>query len=1310
MRGESEPDNERVLVLLTDKDPRDDDLSVLWREELLEFVAADSKAAHRSAQTALNGIIEKVDAFERAYKQKLIADGELSADADGTAQRRSSAANSQDDSEEQTGSRGLVSLRDRDLKISGLYGHSVPQLIDCDVDIEEERKVLLQWLVHVLYNAEEHKDNIRPQVQVIAYTRLNCNVSQMQAYLNDPQALVSTVLGELESKEPENQSNLSAQARAEIHFRAETKAEYRVYHILRILGNVEKIAPGRHTMESCEALTYEEKELIMTDLNGRVYRELESEMAAKSITQTLVSGVKMADIMVYYQKPDKFGAAVRELLESLHGRTFEPFVPDAPVEADEGDTEDVADEPSTLASKNSQESDQRPKSRPKSRDDVFSDTESSTGSLAASSVDSSVSTAAPSAAKNFNRRWQKAVKQGKSQLPAILEYTVASSGLSAEDLSKKSEKLIARLEDFVTPSQIFDPYDRVYGTLGYLDFEELQQLVETNSKGKRIVWMHLAEEAYLKQKDAQDRTRRCFVRNFVVVPKRLSEDDPGRNVRVMFLPENVVRDFVKGNPLCSGVARVDLIPGGEDVFLPGLPMRENAPLMNWLHGKVLQGTTAQGVPLVSSTWEIVWEDPMPYSTVWKTDKGDSAKKSHSTNEKGETGQGKTATEKWASERLERPPNFVWSDVADKIRAFQEKGDPNAEEGKEKVDIGGRRVAIKRLELIDVLSRPEHTPEVTDEQEKLLKLSQNVAKAGKKVVVYALLPRPENPEAVFDSYSKIAQKRCIDSSIQIHMVQLIRGCNSREDYDPQDLAHEYAQYAETREAEVAKLGKSSKASRHVMGRFEWAARRVDGAYLNLGCGCCGTKLTAWVVRPRDVERDKWLVLTEQGESYIFGARVEAANLWTQYVAEPSRILHGSGEVVHHLRKYRHLENWVKKGEPYVQTGGQIGHGRDGRWGGIESPTGRIPTSMLVMVQEKNNSRSGAPDETPYEKQQWTVERRLYHPRCVEGACVPTADSMSQHLGNLGMQNRHVMEVLRTKRTVKVLRNMNGTAQTMEVNVKDVARVESAVVFWGTRGLHQGYASRGTRVVPTCQLFATASSWQEHTNFGIPDPLHPLPYDGEYDPMRRPPADFGMVGSREVPPPDRDPVFKDSVEWPTPLPGDTLPTRHIKGDGTASEYGRQSTWTDLIVPRRGRPVVKPPKTKEDPECFKDRVRQKSSTLSEVKAYDEYDEEGRMQRTEAYPPGDRHRGWWACSILIPKPNTRLQTLTRDEVIIICWVQQMTGDGWTIAWTISAHNFNTGRDQTIGQGWWAEPFLALEDPDEDDDDEDDSDDDWGW
>ena len=140
---------------------------------------------------------------------------------------------------------------------------------------------------------------------------------------------------------------------------------------------------------------------------------------------------------------------------------------------------------------------------------------------------------------------------------------------------------------------------------------------------------------------------------------------------------------------------------------------------------------------------------------------------------------------------------------------------------------------------------------------------------------------------------------------------------------------------------------------------------------------------------------------------------------------------------------------------------------------------------------------------------------------------------------------------------------------------------------------------------------------------------------------------------------------------------------------------------------------PRGKEDPVCFRDRVRQRDNTLPEVKAYDEYDEEGRAQRTVAYPPGDRHRGWWACSILIPKPNTRLQTLTRDEVIIICWVQQMTGDGWTIAWTISAHNFNTGRDQTIGQGWWAEPFLALEDQDEDDDDEDDgndSDDEWGW
>ena len=84
---------------------------------------------------------------------------------------------------------------------------------------------------------------------------------------------------------------------------------------------------------------------------------------------------------------------------------------------------------------------------------------------------------------------------------------------------------------------------------------------------------------------------------------------------------------------------------------------------------------------------------MPCGTVWKTDKGDSAKKSHSTNEKGETGQGKTATEKWASERLNRPPNFVWFEDAEKIRAFRDKGDPNAPEGKIKIDIGGRKVSL-----------------------------------------------------------------------------------------------------------------------------------------------------------------------------------------------------------------------------------------------------------------------------------------------------------------------------------------------------------------------------------------------------------------------------------------------------------------------------------------------------------------------------------------------------------------------------------------------------------------------------------------
>ena len=267
----------------------------------------------------------------------------------------------------------------------------------------------------------------------------------------------------------------------------------------------------------------------------------------------------------------------------------------------------------------------------------------------------------------------------------------------------------------------------------------------------------------------------------------------------------------------------------------------------------------------------------------------------------------------------------------------------------------------------------------------------------------------------------------------------------------------------------------------------------------------------------------------------------------------------------------------------------------------------------------------------------------------------------------------------------------------VKLEDIARIESGLVYWGTDALPQGYGPKGTRLILAKAMFPTGASWQEHTNFGLPDPLHPLPYEGVYDLLRPEPNSLAKRLTKEVIPEDLDSIYRDDPNQCVWVPGDTLPTPKKDDHGEPTgEFERASVWTNDVVPRRGRPLIKPTSSKEDPECLRNRAVQKPVKLKEVKTHDEYDEEGRTKRTNAYPPGDRHRGWWACSVLVPKEGTKLQTLTKTEVIVICWVQQMQDDEWITAWTITATNTNTGVDREIGGGWWAAPLEEEEEDEE--------------
>jgi hypothetical protein len=291
---------------------------------------------------------------------------------------------------------------------------------------------------------------------------------------------------------------------------------------------------------------------------------------------------------------------------------------------------------------------------------------------------------------------------------------------------------------------------------------------------------------------------------------------------------------------------------------------------------------------------------------------------------------------------------------------------------------------------------------------------------------------------------------------------------------------------------------------------------------------------------------------------------------------------------------------------------------------------------------------------------------------------------------------VYETLRTKK-VKLQKNLNSSAKFIEVRLEDIARIESGLVYWGTDALPQGYGPKGTRLILAKALFPTGACWQEHTNFGLPDPLHPLPYEGVYEPLRPEPTSLTKRLSKEVIPEDLDSIYRDDPNQCVWVPGDTLPTPKKDDHGEPTgEFERASVWTNVVVPRRGRPLIKPASSKEDPECLRNRAVHKPVKLKEVKTHDEYDEEGRTKRTNAYPPGDRHRGWWACSVLVPKEGTKLQTLTKTEVIVICWVQQMQDDEWITAWTITATNTNTGADREIGGGWWAAPLDEEEENEE--------------
>lgn len=244
--------------------------------------------------------------------------------------------------------------------------------------------------------------------------------------------------------------------------------------------------------------------------------------------------------------------------------------------------------------------------------------------------------------------------------------------------------------------------------------------------------------------------------------------------------------------------------------------------------------------------------------------------------------------------------------------------------------------------------------------------------------------------------------------------------------------------------------------------------------------------------------------------------------------------------------------------------------------------------------------------------------------------------------------------------------------VSIHWTDVQSVSAALVYWGTDALSVGYTAKGTRFIRASALFNTPSTWQVATDHGIPDPLHPRPYEGVYDPMKAEPTAFGTSDTKEVVSELKDTtVYKDDPMWNVPVPGNGLPVRMVNscsGELT-DEYMVPGPWHQCLFPRRGRPQVD--SLEEEPEEYKERLIEDGHQ----KTYDEYDAAGRKDRSAKYPPADRHRGWWACSIVEPKKGSGLARLAKNLVIVICWVQQMDAGDNIIAWTISVRNLDTAR-----------------------------------
>ena len=1286
---------EYLPVLRTDDKCEDEEMHAHWRSELKALLELKPLDALKVARGALQGITTKTDAYDKSYRLKAKELSEAVAnDAAETPNEEQGAANSQDDSEAVVGSDGVVSLQGPELHIRGTYGRLGQQTLLASggafgppVEIEDERHELYKWLTHALHH--ETKEEFKGREQYIAFQMLDCNVHRMEGYLDDVEELYKRAREGFPVESGNGDLADAAESpSASTRTRADSKAGHRAYHIRRILKRAELEKGSFTTVESSQSMTYEEKEIIMRDLTGRIFRELRCGEGSRELMETLMTRFQMYRIRLdYYCEMSQFGTKIRSLYGDLMARTFAPYVPQPCEESSsEGDSDGESSKESKAGIGSA--SKEMPSRRGKSQDAEFggSDCASRVSEAVVEAMfegDSDMSTRVPSESQAFVRRWTKGANGKRCAMAATLELEVASAGIGAEHLRDKDEVWVKRLEEFKTPGQCYDLYDRTFDVLGHLPFAELKPLVEERykKKNKEVIWMHEASW-YTTMKHEPTCEKVYFDRIFAVVPKKMDAYDLARGNKRMYLPPEVTREFSRCNPLAGCRIPADLIPSDEPVFEPGLAWNDHPALMTWVKKRVPAGITAQGVPLLCVAYEDTWEAaPIAGFGSWSKDTGDSAKKSHGVNEAGDCGKGKTATEKWAYYRDQKPSNFVWADDADKIRAFAQRDDKSGPEGEELIDIGGRKVPLKNLVLYDSLSREAHTPELTAKQEKLVRLSINTEKIDDKVAVFSLLPRPKDPLYVWESYSDSAKARCIDECIQLHLVRLLRGCQE-ENYSPTQLNNDYRDYETGRQNANTKLGRNSTQSKHIQGRFEWAALQVDGAFLDLGCGCCGKTFQAYVVRPRDCPREVWMAKGQEGVDF-----------WTRVVAEPSQVLEGCGEVHHHMQKYRHVENFSQKVEPYCQTGGQLGHGVGCRWGTTASPTARVPVSLLVMEPEENQ------EETPCVEQRWALKRGLCHVSCKEGSPFPDVVTTRQFLGNIGLQNRHVFEAMQTRK-VKLIINCQSGKQTMEIDPKDIARVESGLVYWGTQALSQGYSPKGTRLVLARAMFPTAACWQEHTNHGIPDPLHPVPYEGEYDPTRPEPRALDRGLSKEVVPGDRDTVYKDDEAHTVWLPGDTLPTAQKDSSGRLTgEFARASAWTPLIVPRRGRPVIKKPSTNEDPECLRERAQQKPAKLQEVKTHDEYDEEGRSKRTAAYPPGDRHRGWWACSVLVPKVGTRLHTLTLNEVIVVCWVQQMCDGEWITAWTITATNVNTGVDRDIAGGWWAAPLWEEEDDEENDD-----------